>query len=202
VAAAGLVEGSSPGLSVLSRAPAIPGILPDSHDRSCYHPAPFLEVEMSRIIVFAVSACLTLHASVVGAQSATDRSAAQKQIAGSEKAIMDAILKNDAKTFHSSVLPDSVAVGGDGVMKASDFDKMMNQMKVDCKFTKWGLQESTFYWLTDTAVVHIYKATADGTCQGQPVPDTWASTVWTNKGGKWQAAFHHESPVTPTAPQK
>jgi hypothetical protein len=155
---------------------------------------------MARMIVMTVLACSILHAGQVRAQSATDRNAVQNRIVEGEKAIIDAILKNDPKTFHSHVVGDSLAAGGEGVMKVADFDKIMSQMKVDCKFTKWGLSDSTFYWLTDTSVVHIYKATIDGTCQGQPVPPTWASSVWVNKNGKWLGAFHHESPVTPPTP--
>jgi hypothetical protein len=157
---------------------------------------------MSRIIVATVVACSMLHAGLVTAQSATDRTAAQTQIVANEEAIIDAILKNEPKTFHTYVLPDSFAVGGEGVNKAADFDQMMNAMMADCKFTKGGLAESMFYWVTDSTVVHIYKATTEGTCQGQPIPATWSSTVWTNKGGKWLAAFHQESIVTPPAPKK
>lgn len=157
---------------------------------------------MSRIIVATVVACSMLQDGLVTAQSATDRTAAQNQIVGNEKAIIDAILENDPQTFHSYVLPDSYALGGEGVIKAADFDKMMNEMKADCKLTKWGLGESMFYWVNDSTVVHIFRATTDGTCQGQPIPASWSSTVWTNKGGKWLAAFHQESVVTPPAAPK
>lgn len=157
---------------------------------------------MSRIISATVVACSLLQA-VVAAQSATDRAAVQKSIVAHEKAIMDAILKNDPKTFHSYVLPDSLSMGGEGVTKAADFDAMMAQMTKDCKFSKWGVEQSTFSWINDSTVVHLYKATVAGTCQGQPVPATWASTVWTNKNGKWLGAFHHESPVqAPPAAKK
>jgi hypothetical protein len=155
---------------------------------------------MSRIILMTVFACSLFPTGQVEAQSATERTAVQKRIVADENAIIDAILKNDPKTFHSLVVADSLAASGDGVTKAADFDKMMGQMKADCTFKKWGLSDSTFYWLTDTSVVHVYKATVDGTCQGQPVPATWASSVWVNKNGKWLGAFHHESTLTPPPP--
>jgi hypothetical protein len=154
---------------------------------------------MSRIIMVSVVVCFVLQAGPATAQNATDRTAAQNLIDRSEKAITDAILKNDPKAFHSYVVPDSFVVGGEGVMKVADFDKMMSQMNADCKFTKWGLGESTFYWLNDSTVVHTYKATIDGTCQGQPLPAVWASSVWVNKGGKWLGAFHQETEVTQPA---
>jgi hypothetical protein len=158
---------------------------------------------MSRIIVNTVLTCSLVQAGVVIAQT-TDRPAVEKQIVQNEKAVIDAIIKNDPKTFHSYVLSDSYAMGGEGVMKVADFDKMMEQMKTACKITKWDLGESRFYWVNDGTAVHIYKATTKGTCNEKPIPPTWASSVWTNKGGKWLGAFHHESEAVtpPAAPKK
>ena len=39
--------------------------------------------------------------------------------------------------------------------------------------------------MNDTTVVHMYKETFEGTCKEEPTNPNWASTVWTNKGGKW-----------------
>jgi len=155
---------------------------------------------MPPILLLIVAACSILQARPVPAQrETTDRTAVQNQVVENEKAIIDAILKNDPKTFHSYVLPDSYAVGGDGAIRAADFDKIMNEMKADCQAAKWELAESMFYWVNDSTVVHIFKTTAEGTCQGQPIPANWSSTVWTNQDGKWLAAFHHESVVKPPA---
>jgi hypothetical protein len=79
----------------------------------------------------------------------------------------------------------------------------MQEMTADCKLAKWSLAESMVYWVNDSTVVHLFKTTTEGTCQGRPIPANWESTVWTNKGGQWLAAFHHEYPVTrPAAPKK
>jgi hypothetical protein len=154
---------------------------------------------MSRMFVVTVVASFILQAGHITAQTPTDRTAVQNRIVGNEKAVVDAITKNDPKTFHSYILPDSFAMGGEGVMKVADFDKIINQLNADCKVTKFDLAESMFYWVNDSTVVHMYKETVEGTCKGQPIPVTWSSTVWTNKGGKWMAAFHHEAEVTPPA---
>jgi hypothetical protein len=112
---------------------------------------------MSHILVLIVAACSILQAGPVLAQrGTTDRTAVQNQVVENEKAISDAILKNDPKTFHSYVLPDSYALGGDGAIKAADFDKIMNEMKADCKAAKWELAESTFYWVNDSTVVQHF----------------------------------------------
>jgi hypothetical protein len=152
---------------------------------------------MSRIIMAIVAIGSILQTDLVTAQGGTTAAAVQNQIVANEKVIIDAIVKNDPKTFHSHVVSDSLMLGGEGVMKVADFDKMMGQMKADCKIAKWGLTDSTFYWLNDSSVVHVYKTSIDGTCQGQRLPAVWSSTVWVNKGGKWLGGFHQESPVTP-----
>jgi len=131
------------------------------------------------------------------AQSGTDRTAVQKQIVASEKAVIDAVLKNDPKTFHSYLLPDGFAMASQGVLAVADFDPVMKQQAVDCKITKFELPESRFYWINDTTVVHMFKQTFEGTCKGEPATANWSSTVWTNKGGKWLAAFHQESEIVP-----
>ena len=158
---------------------------------------------MSRIVVNTVVAFSILHAGLVAAQGATDRPAVEKQIVSNEKAIMDAIVKNDLKTFHSHVVPDSFALGEDGLMKVADYDKIISEMNADCKFSKAGINDSSFYWVNDATVVHIYKAAVEATCKGgDSIPPSWSSTVWTNKGGKWLGAFHHESRVAPPATPK
>jgi hypothetical protein len=157
---------------------------------------------MSHIFLLIVVACSFLQAGPVFAQSGTDRPAVEKQIVANEKAIIDAILKNDPKTFHSYVLPDSYVMGGDGVIEATGLVKLMEEMTADCKLAKWTLADSMVYWVNDSTVVHLFKTTTEGTCQAQPNPAAWQSTVWTNRGGRWVAAFHHQSDVKPAAPKK
>jgi hypothetical protein len=40
-----------------------------------------------------------------------------------------------------------------------------------------------------------YKGVADGTCGGTAIPPVWASSIWVNRGGKWSAASHQETPI-------
>jgi hypothetical protein len=158
---------------------------------------------MNRFIVASLALSgMLLQVVGVDAQAPANRVAAQNQIVANEKAVMDAIGKKNPKVFHSYVAPDSYALNGQGLAKAADFDQMMSQ----CTYASWGLSDSTFYWVNESTVVHIYKWTGTGSCAGQSVPGAiWSSTVWANKGGKWLAAFHHESiamPVPAATPQK
>jgi hypothetical protein len=135
------------------------------------------------------------------AQTSASRTASQKEIVANEKAILEAIVKGDMKTFHSYVPPDTFGLDEAGLMKTADLDQMLAQ----CKFTSAAQSGSQFYWINNTTAVHIYKWRGKGACQGEAVPEErWCSTVWTNTTGKWLAAFHQESTVTapPAAPKK
>jgi hypothetical protein len=154
---------------------------------------------MFKVIVATVAVSL-LQAGVIFGQGSPNKPDVEKQIVQNETAIMKGIVGNDPKAFHTYVLPDSYYVGADGIGKAADFDGMMKEMKEKCTFTKSDLGDSTFYWINDSTVVHIFKEMPRGTCEGRPLKDTWSSTVWTNKGGKWLAAFHHEAEAAEAAP--
>ena len=126
----------------------------------------------------------------------------EKQIVANEKAIVDAVVKNDPKTFHSYILADSFAMANQGIIAVADFDPVMKQQAIDSKVTKFDFPESRFYWINDATVVHMFKETFEGTYKGEPINPNWASTVWTNKGGKWVAAFHHETELIPPPASK
>ena len=154
---------------------------------------------MNRVAIVLSGVVFALAASGGAFAQTPNRTAVQNQIVSNEKAIMDAIGKNDPKAFHTYVAADSFTVGPSGLAKASDFDQFMKA----CKYTRWGLTGSQFYWVNETTVVHTFHWMGQGTCGGQAVPEsTWASTVWSNKGGKWIAAFHQESMADAPPPAK
>jgi hypothetical protein len=146
-------------------------------------------------------------ASAASAQTpaASNHAAAEKQVLAAERAVNEAVAKGDMKSFHANIAADAVGVDMGGINKVNvpDFDKMMLQTKI----TSWDLDSSQFLWVNDNTVVHMYRWTGKGTYEGQPIPSpVWASTVWSNKGGKWMAVFHQETtamtPPPPAAPAK
>lgn len=139
----------------------------------------------------------------VEAQNRPDRAAVQKQIEASERTIIEAIFKNDPKTFLGLVVSDSLIASEEGVVKVSDFVPSMKETAAQCKFNKVETSDHTFYWFNDATLVHIYKTKMDATCNGTPIPLALSSSVWVNKDGKWQGAFHQETEVSPPpAPKK
>jgi hypothetical protein len=149
---------------------------------------------MNRTVL--VCSLLVMTAFVMAQAPAASHAAIEKQIIANERSVNDAFAKGDAKAFHASVSSDAVSIDGSGISKVNtpDFDKMMQSVKTQ----SWNIDGSQFYWVNDSTIIHMYRWTGKGTYEGQPIPSpTWASTVWTNKGGKWTAAFHQETTAMP-----
>ena len=130
---------------------------------------------------------------------APNRAALERQIVANERAINDAIAKGDLRAFHANIAPDAISIDPAGISRVNspDFDRMIAALRIQT----WNIDGSQFYWVSDTTVVHMYRWTGTGTYQGQPVSSpTWASTVWTNKDGKWMAVFHQETTAMPAPP--
>jgi hypothetical protein len=156
---------------------------------------------MKQIAVLVLGGCFALTVSAaVAEQGASNRAAAEKTIVANERTVITAITNNDPKTFHSHVVPDSYFIGDAGPTKVTAMDEQIAQMKKDCKIAKWDIANSSFYWVNETTVIHMFKIVLDGTCQGQSLPAMWSSTVWSKSGENWRGAFHQESPVAPPAP--
>ncbi len=127
---------------------------------------------------------------------ASSHAAVEKQIIANERAINDAVAKGDMKAFHATIATDAVGIDPGGISKvnAPEFDKMLLATKIQ----SWNMDGSQFYWVNDNTVVHMYRWTGKGSYEGQPIPSpTWASTVWSNKSGKWMAVFHQETTAMP-----
>src|SRR5437867_7247226 len=150
------------------------------------------------LAIFSMAALLAMAAVPALAQTpaGANHAAVEKQIIANERAINEAVARGDMKSFHASISADAVGIDPTGISKVNvpEFDKMLLATKIQ----SWNLDGSQFYWIGDTAVVHMYRWTGKGTYEGQPIPSpTWASTVWTNKGGKWMAVFHQETTAMP-----
>lgn len=128
---------------------------------------------------------------------APNRAAIEKQIVTMENAVNDAFAKNDVKGFRAHVADDAWGIDPTGVMSVADYVKMMGGVKIK----SWKIDNSRFAWVNNDTVVHIYRWSGEGTMMGEAFPSpTHASTVWTNRGGRWLAVFHQETAAAP--PQK
>jgi hypothetical protein len=129
------------------------------------------------------------------------KAAIEKALIANENRINEAVVKHDAKTFTSLVAQEAVSADMGGFMKISDFVKSMDQAKIE----SFHIMNPQVIWIDDKSAVVAYTWMGKGTWMNQPVPETtYASTVWTERNGKWVAVFHQETgaPAPPPAKKK
>lgn len=116
-----------------------------------------------------------------------------KKLSAQETKLWDAWKNKDAKPFQAWLAGDAVMVGEEGVGGKSDVVKMM--ASAPCEVKSFSLSDWKLRNINSGAVLLTYKGVADGTCSGTAIPTVWASSVWVNRGGKWLAFSHQETPV-------
>ena len=116
-----------------------------------------------------------------------------KKLSASETKLWEAWKNKDVKPFKASLSADSVMVGESGVQGKNDAIKDLTSAPCDVKSFK--LSDWKLTMLNSSTALLTYKGAADGTCAGTAIPSTWSSSIWVNRGGKWSAAFHQETPA-------
>lgn len=148
---------------------------------------------------FVAAAVLMVGGAAVAFAQAGSKAAIEKTLLTNENKIVEAVQKHDVKTFNDLVAADAMSADQNGFMKVADFVKSMDQMKI----TSQHMMDTKVSWVNDKTAVVGYTWMGNGTYMGQPIPTaTYASTVWTERNGKWVAVFHQETPVAPPAPPK
>ena len=115
------------------------------------------------------------------------------RIIATEKKLWEAWKNKDAKPFKANLAADSVMIGERGVAGKADIVKEMGSMP--CEVRSFELSDFKTTFLNSGTVLLTYKGVADGTCAGTAIPAVWASSVYVNRGGRWLAASHQETPV-------
>ena len=121
------------------------------------------------------------------------KAALLKKLSANETALWNAWKNKDAKPFQNWLSADSVMIGEEGVGAKADIVKMMASMP--CEVKSFTLSDWKLSMVDADAALLTYKGVADGTCGGQPIPTTWASSLWVNRKGKWMAFSHQETPM-------
>ena len=115
------------------------------------------------------------------------------RIIATEKKLWEAWKNKDAKPFKANLAADSVMIGETGVAGKADIVKEIASMP--CEVKSFELSDFKTTFLNSGTVLLTYKGVADGTCAGTALPAVWASSVYVNRGGRWLAASHQETPV-------
>ena len=104
--------------------------------------------------------------------------------------------KNKDGKYFENYIGDNFVPGpaDDPAMTKAAAIKMISEHKCDVK--SFSLSDGKVTPVGADAAVFTYKATADGTCEGQPVPSpVTAATVFVRSGDSWKAVYHNEVAV-------
>jgi hypothetical protein len=115
------------------------------------------------------------------------------RIIATEKKLWEAWKNKDVKPFKANLAADSVMISETGVAGKADMVKEIASMP--CEVKSFELSDFKTTFLNSGTVLLTYKGVADGTCAGTALPTVWASSVYVNRGGRWLAASHQETPV-------
>ena len=128
---------------------------------------------------------------------AGSKAAIEKTLIANENKINEAVAKHDVKTFNDLVASDAMSADGMGFMKVADFLKSIN----DVKIASWHIMDTQVHWVDDKTAVVTYTWMGSGTFKGEAFPPTtYASSVWTERNGKWVVVYHQESAAAPPSP--
>jgi len=152
---------------------------------------------------------LTLAAGSVSAQAKPQGAAATKpaamsatdQVIAQEKAIYDALMKNDYAGINKLIGGAFTYISPDGITQW-DPAKTPEILK-GCVTGKWIWKDTKATQISPDIVVLTYTASGDQTCQGKKAPSPVHDlSVWQLKGGKWVSIAHSETTANPPAPTK
>jgi hypothetical protein len=117
------------------------------------------------------------------ASPAASPSTAPANATDAEKTVWEAIKAKNSDAFASYMLPDALEVEPEGIMDKATSAKMITMFDA----SKWALSDFKETKLDGDATLLTYKAA--GPERGKTV-EMYHSTIWTNRGGQWKAAFH------------
>ncbi len=114
-----------------------------------------------------------------------------KKLSANETALWTAWKNKDVKPFQMWLTADGVSVGEHGIGTKAELVKMLPSMP--CEVKSISLSDWKLSMVDADAAVLTYKGSADGTCDGQPIPTVWSSSLWVNRKGKWVVFAHQET---------
>lgn len=156
-----------------------------------------LRVSLFAVAVFALMACTP--PANTNTNTNTNTNAAPKAAAPTADSLLaldnkafEAWKNKDGKFFDGFLADNFVGFGDDGKRPTrAEVLKMISEHKCDMK--TFSLSEPHVTPVSADVAVLTYKATAEGTCDGQKIPSpARVATVFVKSGDAWKAAYHNE----------
>lgn len=127
------------------------------------------------------------------AKAAMSKTQIRSRLIATEKKLWEAWKNKDAKPFKATLSADSVMIGDSGVSGKNEAIKDLTS--APCEVKSYELSDFKVTFPSAGTALLTYKGKAEGTCGGAPIPATWASSLYVNRGGRWLAAAHQETPA-------
>jgi len=114
----------------------------------------------------------------------------ERKLTANEKSLWEAFKNKKPEVFNRTLTTDGFQIDAMGVTAKADIGTAIG----GCDIKDYSLSDFKLTTIGANAALLTYKSVAHGACGGQAIPESvYASTVWVNRGGKWQALFHQES---------
>jgi len=115
-----------------------------------------------------------------------------------EEHLLNPTVRRDSVAVAALLADDFIEFGGSGRVfdKASILEDLKNEPPRPASLlTDFKTRE-----LAPNVILATYKATRRNAA-GEPVGQSWRSSIWTHINGQWQITFHQGSPI-PSAPDQ
>lgn len=107
-----------------------------------------------------------------------------------EKGFLETYKNKDAEAFKKNFADDYVGIANDGMQTVEKEIKKMSRFDV----SSIRMEDEEVMFPAEDVAVLTYKMVSEGTFDGKEVSGTiYTSTVYLNRGDKWQVVLHTES---------
>jgi hypothetical protein len=147
------------------------------------------------IAVFAGLVFAPLCAAQCGPQpAAKSMGATESMIIANEKQIADAVNNNKPDDFKKLVSMDGWVISPMGTAKVADIINYI--FNPDVKTTSYAMEDSKVMMIDANTALLTYKSIWAGTDKGKAMSEnSYDSTLWVKRDGKWWAVFHQTTKV-------
>jgi hypothetical protein len=118
------------------------------------------------------------------------------QLKSLEEQLLDPTVRRDPKAVACHLTDDFLEFGGSGRV----FDKaaILEDIQAEPPRQASLLTDFKTRELAPNVILATYKATRRNAA-GEPISQSWRSSIWTHVDGQWQITFHQGTPI-PTGP--
>jgi ketosteroid isomerase-like protein len=126
-----------------------------------------------------------------GNNPADSDDALTKEITAQEQKLWDAWKARDAKAFEALLAENFVSLDSDGIKSRQETIKSWTEPKCNIKSALVTAAEAIK--LGENAVLLTFRSDTNGTCNGTPLLDLWAASLYLKTNEGWKSSFYMHS---------